>query len=195
MNLKTLPAAALAAAILATVSVWAFAALPGLLIWAAFIGWASYDQSGANRKAFLTSSACMIFGVIMAWIVAVSVAGEWLHLRSSVSSALAAAVASFFIVLASRFELLSNVPATFYGFASAFAFVTLAPNAFSMAAMTRGNLNNVLLVVPTSLLIGSGLGALHGYLAGRLTAPEHLAPGIRTVRLSAFAKSGPGIVN
>ncbi|HET6219555.1 MAG TPA: DUF1097 domain-containing protein [Acidobacteriaceae bacterium] len=195
MNLKTLPAAALAAAILAAVSVWAFAALPGLLIWAAFIGWASFDQSGANRKAFLTSSVCMIFGVIMAWIVAVSVAGEWLHLRSSVSSALAAGVASFFIVLASRFELLSNVPATFYGFASAFAFVTLAPNAFSMAAMTRGNLNNVLLVVPISLLIGSGLGALHGYLAGTLTAPEHLAPGIHTVRLSAFAKSGPGIVN
>lgn len=195
MNLKTLPAAALAAAILAAVSVWAFAALPGLLIWAAFIGWASYDQSGANRKAFLTSSVCMTFGVIMAWIVAVSVAGEWLHLRSSVSSALAAGVASFFIVLASRFELLSNVPATFYGFASAFAFVTLAPNAFSMAAMTRGNLNNVLLVVPVSLLIGSGLGALHGYLAGRLTAPEHLAPGIHTVRLSAFAKPGPGIVN
>lgn len=189
MNLKTLPAAALAAAILAAVSVWAFAAFPGLLIWAAFIGWASYDQSGANRKAFLTSSVCMIFGVIMAWIVAVSVAGEWLHLRSSVSSALAAGVASFFIVLASRFELLSNVPATFYGFASAFAFVTLAPNAFPMASMTRANLNNVLLVVPISLLIGSGLGALHGYLAGRLTAPVHLAPGTRTVRLSAFAKS------
>jgi Protein of unknown function (DUF1097) len=184
MKLKKLPAAALAAAILAAASVWAFAAFPGLLIWAAFIGWASYDQSGANRKAFVTSSVCMIFGVIMAWIVALSVAGEWLHFPSSVSSALAAGVASFFIVLASRFELLSNVPATFCGFASAFAFVMLAPNAFSIAAMTRGNLDNVLLVVPLSLLIGSGLGVLHGYLAGRLTAAEHLAPGTRAVRLS-----------
>jgi hypothetical protein len=184
MKLKALPAAALAAAILAAASVWAFAVFPGLLIWAAFIGWASYDQSGANHKAFLTSSVCMVFGVIMAWIVAVSVAGEWLHLPGSVSSALAAGVASFFIVLASRFELLSNVPATFCGFASAFAFVTLAPKAFSIAAMTSGNLANVLLVVPISLLIGSCLGALHGYLAGRLTAPKHLAPEIRTIRLS-----------
>ena len=184
MKLNALQSAAVAAAVLAAGSVWAFATFPGLLIWAAFIGWASYDQSGANRKAFLTSSVCMVFGVVMAWIVAVSVAGQWLHLPSSISSAIAAGIASLFVVMASRFELLSNVPATFCGFASAFAFLTLVPTAFSMSAMAHLNLGNVLIVVPISLLIGSGLGALHGYLAGQLTAPQHLPRGTRTVRLS-----------
>jgi hypothetical protein len=186
--MKPLHAGALAAAIIAAASVWSFATFPGLLIWAAFIGWASYDQSGANRKALVTSSVCMVFGVVMAWIVAVSVAGDWLHLRSSVSSAVAAGIASFFIVLASHFEVLGNVPATFCGFASSFAFLMLSPGAFSMTAMTHSDLGNVLVVVPISLLIGSGLGVVHGYLAGKLTAPRHLAPGISTVRLSPLRK-------
>lgn len=186
--MKPLHAGALAAALLAAISVWAFATFPGLLIWAAFIGWASYDQSGANRKALITSSVCMVFGVVMAWIVSVIVAGDWLHLRASFSSALAAGVASFFIVLVSRFELLSNVPATFYGFASAFAFLTLAPGAFSMRALTSGTLDNALIVVPISLLIGSGLGVAQAYLGGKLTAPKHLAPGTNTLRLSPLKK-------
>jgi hypothetical protein len=187
--MKPLYAAALAAALIAAASVWSFATFPGLLIWAAFIGWASYDQSGANRKAFITSSAAMVFGVVMAWIVAVSVAGNWLHLRASVSSAIGAGIASFFIVLASRFEWLSNVPATFCGFASSFAFLMLSPGAFSLAEMTRANLGNVLVVVPISLLVGSVLGAVHGFLAGKLTAAQHLAPGKTTVRLSPLHKS------
>jgi hypothetical protein len=187
--MKPLYAAALAAALIAAASVWSFAALPGLLIWAAFVGWASYDQSGADRKAFITSSASMVFGVVMAWIVAVSVAGDWLHLRASLASAIAAGIASFFIVLASRFEWLSNVPATFCGFASSFAFLMLSPGAFSMAVMTRANLSNVLVVVPISLLIGSVLGALHGWLAGKFTASQHLAPGKTTVRLSPLHKT------
>jgi hypothetical protein len=186
---KPLYAAALAAALIAAASVWSFATFPGLLIWAAFIGWASYDQSGANRKAFITSSAAMVFGVVMAWIVAVSVAGNWLHLRASVSSAIGAWIASFFIVLASRFEWLSNVPATFCGFASSFAFLMLSPGAFSLCEMTRANLGNVLVVVPISLLVGSVLGAVHGFLAGKLTAAQHLAPGKTTVRLSPLHKS------
>ena len=188
MKLKTLHAGAVAAAVIAAASVWAFATFPGLLIWAAFIGWASYDQSGADRKALMTSSVCMVFGVFMAWLVAISVAGGWLHLQASISSALAAGIASFFIVLASRFKLLSNVPATFCGFASSFAFLMLAPNAFSMTSMTQANLQNVVLVVPISLLIGGSLGVIHGFIAGKLTAAEHLAPGTSTVRLSPAAK-------
>jgi Protein of unknown function (DUF1097) len=186
---KPLYAGALAAALIAAGSVWSFATFPGLLIWGAFIGWASYDQSGANRKAFITSSAAMVFGVVMAWIVAISVAGDWLHLRAAVASAIAAGVASFFIVLASRFEILSNVPATFCGFASSFAFLMQTPGAFSWAAMTRADLSNVLVVVPLSLLVGSVLGAVHGWLAGKLTAAQHLEAGKTTVRLAPLRKA------
>ena len=97
MKLKPLQAGALSAAVFAAATMWGFGAYPGLLVWGAFIGWASYDHLGADRKALYTSSVCAVFGVVMAWLVAVFVAEGWLHLRSSVSSAIPAGLASFII--------------------------------------------------------------------------------------------------
>src|SRR5207247_685314 len=76
VKLTPLFAGALSAAVIAGITVWTFAHLPGFWVWAAFIGWASYDHSGANRKALFTSSACSVFGVVMAWLVALVVAGS-----------------------------------------------------------------------------------------------------------------------
>ncbi len=172
MKVSPLLAGALSAAILAGVSVWSFAHLPGLWVWAAFVGWASYDQSGADRAALLTSSTCMVFGVVMAWLVALMVAAGLVPLSSPLVSAGAAALASFVIVLVSRYGPFSNVPATFYGFASAFAFLLLSAKAFTVGAMTSPGLSNALICVPISLLVGSVLGVVHQGLARALTTPE-----------------------
>jgi hypothetical protein len=171
MKLAPLFAGALSAAIIAGITVWAFAHLPGLWVWAAFVGWASYDQSGADRKALFTSSTCMVFGVVMAWLVALVVAGDVVPIASPNASALAAAFASFIIVGMSRYLPFSNVPATFFGFASAFAFLLLMPGSFSTQAMTANDLRNVLICVSISLLIGSLLGVVHQWFASLMTAP------------------------
>ena len=81
VNLSPLIAGALSAAGLAAATVLAFSGLLGLWVWAAFVGWASYDHSGANRKALLTSSICMVFGVVMAWLVALWLASTILAAR------------------------------------------------------------------------------------------------------------------
>jgi hypothetical protein len=184
MKLSPLMAGAASAALLAGITVWAFAQIPGLWVWAAFIGWASYDQSGANSKGLLTSSVCMVFGVVMAWLVALIVANGALPLASAISSALAAAAASFAIVCASRFMPLSNVPATFYGFASAFAFLLLYPGAFNAGAIIAPSLRNVLACVPVSLLIGSALGVVHQWFARLLTAPKQRPHPTSPIRLT-----------
>jgi hypothetical protein len=98
----------------------------------------------------------------------------------------ATAIASFLVVLASRVPLLSVVPATFYGFASTFAYVSLAPGAFTIDAMTRLNGQNALVVVPISLLIGTGLGAAHAWLA-KVLAPERPGPR-RGARFASMAR-------
>ena len=188
MKLTPLFAGALSAAVIAGITVWTFAHLPGLWVWAAFIGWASYDHSGANRKALFTSSACSVFGVVMAWLVALVVAGSVIPIASSISSAVAAAIASFIIVCVSRYLPFSNVPATFYGFASAFAFLLLSPRAFSMEAMTATDLRNVLICVPVSLLIGSVLGVVHQTFASLLTAPEQRSLAPLATRLTPLKK-------
>jgi len=102
MTLSSLPAAALAAAIVAAAAVLAFSWSLDLLVWAAFVGWASYDHSGAGWQAALRSSAALVFGVVMAWLVAISVVTGALPLSTSLTTAIYAGIASFLIVMASR---------------------------------------------------------------------------------------------
>jgi hypothetical protein len=183
MNLSPLTAAALAAALVAAASVLAFSAMPALFVWAAFIGWASYDHSGATLQAALRSSAALVFGVVMAWAVAVVVAAGILPLSASLATAVTAGIASFLIVLASAGPILSIVPATFYGFASTFAYLSLVPGAFTINAMTGLNLKNAIVAVPISLLIGTGLGIAQGWLASVLAAGKARAAPARALRL------------
>jgi hypothetical protein len=183
MRLSRLMAAATSAAILAAIAVLAFSLIPDLLVWAAFIGWASYDHSGANPQALVRSSAGLVLGVVMAWAVAIVVASNMLALGVPFATAVSAAVASFAIVAASRIQLLSVVPAAFYGFASIFAYVSLAPGASTVGALTKLGAQNALVVVPISLLIGTGLGVAHGWLANVLAAGESGAAPRRALRL------------
>jgi hypothetical protein len=173
MNLSSLAASALAAALVAAASVLAFSQLPALFVWAAFIGWASYDHSGATGQAALRSSAALAFGTIMAWLVAIIVAT-----RSSASPtllmALVAGVASFVIVTASSVPSLRIVPAAFYGFASTFAYLSLSAGAFSIEALTSLSLRNAIFSVPLSLLVGTGLGIAHTSLASVLAGKRSL---------------------
>ena len=168
MTLSPLMAAAAAAGIVAAGAVLAFSHTPSLFVWASFIGWASYDHSGANLQGLLRSSAALVFGVVMAWCVAAVVAAGTLPLGIALATAVGAAVASFAIVLASATPLLSVVPATFYGFASTFAYVSLAPGASSIESLTRPDAQNVLVTLPVSLLIGGVLGVAHGWLTKAL---------------------------
>jgi hypothetical protein len=165
-------AAAAAAGIVAAGAVLAFSHMPSLFLWASFIGWASYDHSGANLQGLLRSSAALVFGVVMAWCVAAVVAAGTLLLGSALLTAVSAAVASFAIVLASATPLLGVVPATFYGFASTFAYVSLAPGASLIESLTRSDAQNVLVTLPVSLLIGSAFGVAHGWLAKALRGAQ-----------------------
>ncbi len=188
-HVTPLLAGALAAALVAGTTVWTFAHVPGLLVWAAFLGWASYDQSGADRRALISSSTCAVFGVLMAWLVAVTVAMNLIPAQGSIASAVAAGVASFAIVYASRWFPLSNVPASFCGFASVFAVLLLAPGAFTLNALTSTSLANVLLYVPASLLLGSALGVIHQRVAGLLA--DHRRRSVATASAASSMRLSP----
>jgi hypothetical protein len=151
--------------------------MPHLFVWAAFIGWASYDHSGATPQAAVRSSAALVFGVLMAWMVAMFVTAGTLPFNAPVAMAVLAGIASFLIVLASAAPILSVVPATFYGFASTFAYLSLVPSAFTIDAMTGFDLQNVIIAMPISLLVGTVLGIAQGRLAQLFVAGERRAAG------------------
>lgn len=166
--MNALLANAIAGTILATVAVWAFLQYPGLLVWAAFVGWASFFYAGGDTTALKKSVACAFFGVVMAWAVAMVVASGMTPFSAPVAAAVAVFIVVPIIIYASTIELLSLVPGTFCGFASAFAFLAQTPGKFSVQAMTSFGLDDVLIVVPISLLIGALLGTLHVKFAGAL---------------------------
>ncbi|MGV7218255.1 DUF1097 domain-containing protein [Bradyrhizobium sp. UFLA05-112] len=168
MNLPPLTAAALAAALVAAASVLAFSQLPALFVWAAFIGWASYDHSGATRQAAVRSSSALAFGCIMAWLVALIVAVRGPSANATLLTPAVAGIASFLIVTASRMLSLCIVPAAFYGFASTFACLSLSPGAFTVDALISPSLWNAIFSVLVSLLAGTGLVIIHGWLASAL---------------------------
>jgi hypothetical protein len=85
--------------------------------------------------------------------------------------------------LASAGPILSIVPATFYGFASTFAYLSLVPGAFTINAMTDFNFKNAIVAVPISLLVGTGLGIAQGWLARVLAAGHARATPARALRL------------
>jgi hypothetical protein len=170
--MSPLSAQALAAAIIAAASVLLFSFLPNLFVWAAFIGWASYAHSGTTPGAAVRSSAALVFGVLMAWLVAIIVATGTIALNARLATAICAGIASFLIVVASRSWYLAIIPATFYGFASTFAYFSLSPAASSVTSMATFGWENALVSVPASLLIGTILGVAHGRLAHILMRPR-----------------------
>ena len=113
----------------------------------------------------MRSSAALVFGTVMAWLAAIFVAGGLAPVNATLSLAGVAGLASFLIVLASRILLLSLVPATFYGFASTFAFLGHSAEAFTVKALTALSFQNATFSVPASLLIGTALGIAQGWLA------------------------------
>lgn len=119
-------------------------------------------------QAALRSSAALVFGSVMAWLVAIVVLARLSPVNATLSMAAAAGIASFVIVIASRTPLLSVVPAVFYGFASTFAYLSHSAAAFTVEALTSLSLQNAVLSVPASLLIGTALGIVHAWLAGVL---------------------------
>ncbi len=170
--MTALIANAIAGGLLATIAVWAFLEFPGLLVWVAFIGWASFFHSGGNSNALKKSVACSYFGIVMAWAVGMVVASGITSLSVPLAAALAVLIVTPVIILISAIDMFSIIPATFYGFASAFGFLAQTPGKFSVQAMTSFSLDNVLIVVSISLLIGALLGVVHIKIATALQAKQ-----------------------
>jgi hypothetical protein len=82
--------------------------------------------------------------------------------------------------MASSLRPLSLVPATFYGFASTFAYLSLVPTEFAVERIIAFSLANPLFCVPLSLLVGTALGVAHRCLTNRLlplaAAQRHSLP-------------------
>lgn len=169
--MTTLIALAVSVGLLGGVATLIFLKIGSILIWAAFAAWACYFHSGGNMAGLKSTIICNVFGVIVAWIAALIILGiplaDALSLPLWAGIVVAVTVAAY--ILAAHVKLLSSIPGTTYGYACTFAFLLQTPGKFDMAVLTSPTLDNALIVVALSMIIGAIFAHVSGLLAGALT--------------------------
>ncbi len=160
--------------VLAGVATWFFLAVGSILIWAAFVAWACFFHSGGDEAALKSTIICNVFGVVVGWIAAIVILAVPLAeaLTLPLWAAIVVAITVGAYVLAAHIQVLSSIPGTTYGYACTFAFLLQTPEKLSLDMMTSASLDNALIVVVISMVIGALFGYASGKLAGVLTKAE-----------------------
>jgi len=129
----------------------------GLSIWAAFIGWASFYHCGGKEAGLQKAIVNNVFGAIMGWIALLLVTQIPLagSLGLPVWAGICVAVTVFILVIAAKNEMLSDIPAGVFGYASVVA-LALAGN--KLGVLTAPSLENPLVSIVISLVIGAAFG-------------------------------------
>jgi hypothetical protein len=131
-------------------------------VWVVFIAWASFFIVGGGVAGLKRSVASNITGSVLAGIVLLinEVAGLGLIL-----AAVAVGLGSAAMVQASRFSLLSTLPAIVWGFAS-----TVGTQAVTDRGVTTMAINNPWLMAMVALLLGAVFGIVSERAAALMTS-------------------------
>lgn len=169
--MTSLVALSVSLGVLGAIATWlALSPLNGyILIWVVFIAWATFFATGGNTEALKNTIVCGIYGVILAWIAGLIIAGvPAAAALGAVWPAIVVGVTVFLIALGAHIEWLSTIPATVYGYAATFAYMLMA-NALTMDALTAASFVNPLIIITVSVVVGAVFGLLSGRLGEVLT--------------------------
>jgi Protein of unknown function (DUF1097) len=175
--MSQLSALSLSIALLGGVATWAFLAFGGVFIWAAFVAWACFFHTGGDANALRNTIVGNVFGTLCAWIAAVVILAVPLAGRLSLPlwAGIVVGVSVWVVCIAANVKALAVIPASFYGYASTFAFLLQTPEKLSLSKLTSASLDNALVAVPVSMAIGAVLGFVSSKLGAVLTAKPDAA--------------------
>jgi hypothetical protein len=144
----------------------------GLLIWAAFIAWACFFQSGGNTAGLKSTIVCNIFGAFLAWVAAIVIVSfpYAASLTLPVWAGIMVGLTVLVLCLAAQVPALSSIPASVYGYAAVFAYLLQTPDAMSRVRLMSPSMANAFVLVAISMIVGALFGLVSGKLAGALTA-------------------------
>jgi Protein of unknown function (DUF1097) len=139
----------------------------GLQIWAAFIAWGSFYHCGGKEAGLQKTIVQNVFGAIIAWILLLMVTKIPLGASLGVPlwAAICVLITVFIAVYAAKIPLLADIPATVFGFAATVGF-GLAGN--KLGAVAAGSLENPLINIVISMIIGAIFGYVSEKAAGAL---------------------------
>jgi len=166
--MSQLVALSLSIGILGGIATGIFLSVPGLLIWAAFIAWACYFHNGGNNEALKTTIIGNIFGAVVAWVAAFVLIS--MTPGGTLWAAIVVGVTVLVLCLAAHVKALASIPSSVYGYASVFAYLLGNPTAnLTKEALTSASLQNALIAVAVSMVIGAIFGMVSGKVGAALT--------------------------
>lgn len=140
-------------------------------IWAATIAWAAFFFLGATQEALKNTIVCGVFGVFMAWLAAIQIT----NIPSSAILGFpfwASVTVTFSVVvmcLAANIPALATIPASVLGYSSTFAYLLQTPGKLAKDILLSVSLDNPLIVISISIVVGTYFGLWSGQLSAKLT--------------------------
>jgi hypothetical protein len=135
---------------------------PYLLIWAVFIGWASFFHCGGKEAGIKSSAVANVWGAICAAVALIAAAAMGLN---ALTAAICVGVTVAILILGAKVPALAAIPASVYGYASTAALALLAGAGYGEGA---GGTIKVAVAAAISLVIGNILGYISEKIAGSL---------------------------
>jgi hypothetical protein len=139
-------------------------------IWAATIAWAAYFFLGATQEALKNTIICGIFGVFMAWLTAIQLTNipSTAILGFPFWAAVTVAVAVVVMCLAANIPALATIPASVLGYSCTFAYLLQTPGKLTKDILLSASLDNALIVISISIVVGTFFGQWSGQLSAKL---------------------------
>lgn len=147
--------------LLAVVDTYLTATVLPIPVWVTFIAWASFFILGAGNKGLVQSIASNLSGVLISAITLLMISST--H-ETPIIAALLVGIGSAAMVQASKFTLLSVLPAIVWGFAS-----TVGTMVATGKPITTVGLDNPAIVAAIALIIGGMFGYVSELLGEALT--------------------------
>lgn len=169
-------AACLCAALLTTVVLLLTQPFPALPVWSLFITWACFFHLGGDQDpatAFRITVTHVGLGVFTAWLTALSLfANPWID--TGLSQAWGPVIIGIVIGVLVRLSVVGHfavTPAIIYGYASVWAFLSIGEH-FSLQALLSPSMQNVIVAIPSCILIGATMGYFNARLVDLLSRSD-----------------------
>ena len=130
------------------------------LIWAVFIGWASFFHCGGKEAGLKASAAANVWGAICAAVALIVLLAMGV---SAATAGLCVGVSVIVMILGAKVPALGSIPAAVYGYASTAALFLMGAAAYGEGS---GAVVKVGAAVAISLVIGNVLGYISEKIVG-----------------------------
>lgn len=170
--MNKLNAATLVAVVMTALVLYVLAWIPTIPVWAVFISWACFfhmNGGESRNRAWLDTLLHIGVGIVSAWLSALLVLSNPLT-HASIGAWWGPIIIG--LVIGALFRLgvsdrFSITPAIIYGYAGTFAFLSV-PGRFSKESLLSLTMDNVVIAMGISLVLGISAGYVNAVIVERL---------------------------